>query len=191
MVIMDNNTIQKPASGKKYIHPNGTRAIKDGIKVSVETSDQVSLKKPNWFKVKVPSGKNFLSLKNKVNKLKLSSVCEESKCPNIGECWNHKTATLMVMGSVCTRACKFCSVDTGNPKGWFPCRCYVLRARGFCGRCPRRRAVCERGECERRRTRSGDRGGGAAVHRRASHDFDGRGAGRLIGTMMCHRWVGC
>ncbi len=118
MVIMDNNTIQKPASGKKYIHPNGTRAIKDGIKVSVETSDQVSLKKPNWFKVKVPSGKNFLSLKNKVNKLKLSSVCEESKCPNIGECWNHKTATLMVMGSVCTRACKFCSVDTGNPKGW-------------------------------------------------------------------------
>ena len=49
---------------------------------------------------------------------KLSSVCEESKCPNIGECWNHKTATLMVMGNVCTRACKFCSVDTGNPNGW-------------------------------------------------------------------------
>ena len=48
----------------------------------------------------------------------MSSVCEESKCPNIGECWNHKTATLMVMGNVCTRACKFCSVDTGNPKGW-------------------------------------------------------------------------
>ena len=53
-----------------------------------------------------------------MHELKLSSVCEESKCPNIGECWNHKTATLMVMGNVCTRACRFCSVDTGNPKGW-------------------------------------------------------------------------
>tara|TARA_B100000676_G_scaffold280264_1_gene304368 strand:- start:1673 stop:2665 length:993 start_codon:yes stop_codon:yes gene_type:complete len=118
MVIMDNNTIQKPASGEKYIHQNGTKAIKDGIKVSVEYPNQEPLKKPKWFKVKLPSGENFLSLKNKVHELKLSSVCEESKCPNIGECWNHKTATLMVMGSVCTRACKFCSVDTGNPKGW-------------------------------------------------------------------------
>ena len=118
MVIMDNNTIQKPASGDKYIHQNGTKAIKDGIKVSVEYPNQERLKKPKWFKVKVPSGENFSSLKNKVHELKLSSVCEESKCPNIGECWNHKTATLMVMGSVCTRACKFCSVDTGNPKGW-------------------------------------------------------------------------
>ena len=101
MVIMDNNTIQKPASGEKYIHQNGTKAIKDGVKGSVEYPNQEPLKKPKWFKVKLPSGENFLSLKNKVHELKLSSVCEESKCPNIGECWNHKTATLMLMGSVC------------------------------------------------------------------------------------------
>ena len=118
MSIMDNNTTQNTASGEKYLSRNGIKAIKDGIKVSVEYSDQTNPNKPNWFKVKIPTGENFLSLKNKVHELKLSSVCEESKCPNIGECWNHKTATLMVMGNVCTRACRFCSVDTGNPKGW-------------------------------------------------------------------------
>ena len=115
MVIMDNNTL-KPISGEKYRHQNGIKAIKDGIKISVEYSDEKSLKKPAWFKVPIPSGENFISLKNRVQKLNLSSVCEESKCPNIAECWNHKTATLMVMGNVCTRACKFCAVDTGNPK---------------------------------------------------------------------------
>ncbi|MAJ30767.1 MAG: lipoyl synthase [Gammaproteobacteria bacterium] len=117
MVIMDNNTL-KPISGEKYRHQNGIKAIKDGIKVSVEFSNEKSLKKPDWFKVPIPSGKNFISLRKRVQKLNLSSVCEESKCPNIAECWNHKTATLMVMGSVCTRACKFCAVDTGNPSGW-------------------------------------------------------------------------
>ena len=117
MVIMDNNTL-KPISGEKYRHQNGIKAIKDGIKVSVEYTGEKSLKKPDWFKVPMPSGENFISLKNRVKKLNLSSVCEESKCPNIGECWNHKTATLMVMGNVCTRACKFCAVDTGNQNGW-------------------------------------------------------------------------
>ena len=53
-----------------------------------------------------------------VNDHHLSTVCEESKCPNIGECWNNRTATLMVLGNICTRACRFCAVDTGNPKGW-------------------------------------------------------------------------
>ncbi|EQD77950.1 lipoic acid synthetase, partial [mine drainage metagenome] len=51
-------------------------------------------------------------------KHRLATVCEEAKCPNIGECWNAGTATLMLMGAVCTRACRFCSVDTGNPRGW-------------------------------------------------------------------------
>ena len=115
---MNNNTTDRVASGQKYQHPNGTMAIKDGIKVSVEYSDDTSLKKPSWFKVPLPSGKNYRLLKDRVHNLKLSSVCEESKCPNIAECWNHGTATLMVMGGVCTRACKFCAVDTGNPKGW-------------------------------------------------------------------------
>ena len=53
-----------------------------------------------------------------MDKHRLSTVCEEAKCPNIGECWSHGTATIMLMGAVCTRACRFCSVDTGNPQGW-------------------------------------------------------------------------
>jgi lipoic acid synthetase len=66
----------------------------------------------------VPSGKVFAEVRRNVRKHKLTTVCEESFCPNIGECWNNGTATIMVMGSVCTRACRFCAVDTGNPKGW-------------------------------------------------------------------------
>jgi lipoic acid synthetase len=57
-------------------------------------------------------------VRRNVRENRLSTVCEESKCPNIGECWNAGTATIMLMGSVCTRACRFCAVDTGNPKGW-------------------------------------------------------------------------
>jgi lipoic acid synthetase len=57
-------------------------------------------------------------LNNKSKKKRLNTVCEEGMCPNISECWSNGTATFMLMGSVCTRACKFCSVDTGNPKGW-------------------------------------------------------------------------
>ena len=91
---MDNSTTIKPTSGEKYHHRNG---IKDGIKISVEYTDTNTLKKPNWFKVSVPSGTNYSALKKKVHRLNLSSVCEESKCPNIAECWNNKTATLGIV----------------------------------------------------------------------------------------------
>ncbi len=66
----------------------------------------------------MPAGERFEAVNNNVRDHNLSTVCQESHCPNIGECWNNGTATIMVMGSVCTRACKFCAVDTGNPKGW-------------------------------------------------------------------------
>jgi lipoic acid synthetase len=66
----------------------------------------------------MPSGKGYSNTRNIVKEHRLSTVCEESMCPNIGECWNAGTATIMVLGSVCTRACRFCAVDTGNPKGW-------------------------------------------------------------------------
>ena len=66
----------------------------------------------------MPSGVNFSGVRQTVKEHRLSTVCEESMCPNIGECWNNGTATIMVMGSVCTRACRFCAVDTGNPHGW-------------------------------------------------------------------------
>ena len=64
------------------------------------------------------AGAGFSAVKNIVREHRLATVCEEAKCPNIGECWNAGTATIMLMGAVCTRACRFCSVDTGNPRGW-------------------------------------------------------------------------
>ena len=79
---------------------------------------EVALKKPSWLRAKAPSGTGFQTVKALVKEHRLATVCEEAKCPNIGECWNAGTATIMLMGAVCTRACRFCSVDTGNPRGW-------------------------------------------------------------------------
>ena len=76
------------------------------------------LKKPTWIKSRIPSGETYHSLKALVKSLKLSTVCESASCPNIGECWGGGTATLMLMGDLCTRGCRFCNVKTGNPKGW-------------------------------------------------------------------------
>ena len=70
------------------------------------------------MRVRPPGGENYKFLKHLMRSKQLHTVCEEAHCPNIGECWNAGTATIMVMGSVCTRACRFCAVDTGNPKGW-------------------------------------------------------------------------
>lgn len=105
-------------SGSKY-ERNGIRAIKDGVKRR-KNQDQQGVRggKPDWLRVRVPGGENYQQVKHIVREHRLSTVCEESMCPNIGECWNNGTATIMVMGSVCTRACRFCAVDTGNPKGW-------------------------------------------------------------------------
>ena len=105
-------------SGEKFVTPQGHKAIKNGIKRKESKSNHRSDKKPDWLKVRLPSGSRYHELKSNVRKNKLSTVCEESMCPNIGECWSHNTATIMLMGSVCTRACRFCSVDTGNPNGW-------------------------------------------------------------------------
>ena len=77
-----------------------------------------SRQKPDWFKVKIPSGEKYHSIKSLLRGLKLSTVCEEANCPNIGECWAGGTATLMLMGDLCTRGCRFCNVKTGNPKGF-------------------------------------------------------------------------
>lgn len=74
--------------------------------------------KPRYLKAKIPKGDNYKRLKSELRDKNLFTVCEEAKCPNLGECWEAKTATMMIMGDVCTRACKFCNVKTGNPKGW-------------------------------------------------------------------------
>lgn len=105
-------------SGTKYVSSQGTRAIKNGIKADPEAVPVPLGGKPPWLRARLASGAEFQALRHNVREHRLSTVCEESMCPNIGECWNHGTATLMVMGSVCTRACRFCAVDTGNPRGW-------------------------------------------------------------------------
>ncbi len=105
-------------SGEKYLTPQGFTAIRDGVKNHGELSAAPAARKPPWLKARSPSGAGFQSVRALVKEHRLATVCEEAKCPNIGECWNAGTATIMLMGAVCTRACRFCSVDTGNPHGW-------------------------------------------------------------------------
>jgi lipoic acid synthetase len=111
----------RPRSGEKYVTPQGFTAIRDGMKAAAAADAAGAaqiLRKPSWLRAKAPAGSGFQSVKALVKEHRLSTVCEEAKCPNIGECWNAGTATIMLMGAVCTRACRFCSVDTGNPRGW-------------------------------------------------------------------------
>jgi lipoic acid synthetase len=110
--------VVRRSSGEKYVTPQGGTAIRDGIKQSAGTEPLVVGRKPRWLRAPMPAGAKFDSVRGIVREHRLSTVCEEAKCPNIGECWNAGTATLMLMGAVCTRACRFCAVDTGNPRGW-------------------------------------------------------------------------
>jgi lipoyl synthase len=106
-------------SGEKYVTPQGFTAIKDGQKQRGATGQAPPTgRKPAWIRAQLPVGAGFGAVKGIVHEHRLATVCEEAKCPNIGECWNAGTATIMLMGAVCTRACRFCSVDTGNPRGW-------------------------------------------------------------------------
>ena len=100
----------------KTIKENGVVAIKNGMKPNSNKLIPIE-RKPTWLKVKSQNSRKFKELKGIVSVKKLHTVCEEAMCPNIQECWSHGTATFMLLGSVCTRACKFCAVDTGNPKG--------------------------------------------------------------------------
>ena len=74
-------------------------------------------KHPEWIRVRAPAGENYGQLRGLVHGLALHTVCEEAFCPNIGECWGAGTATMMILGDTCTRACRFCAVRTGNPRG--------------------------------------------------------------------------
>lgn len=104
-------------SGQKFVTDLGVTAIKDGIKARASTAAPTG-RKPAWLRVRVGGGERYQAVRETVRTHRLSTVCEESHCPNIGECWNNGTATIMLMGAVCTRACRFCAVDTGNPHGW-------------------------------------------------------------------------
>ena len=101
----------------KIVNRDGIKAVKNGQKAN-KYSDIPNTRKPNWIRVKATFDSRYNEVKQQVKEKRLNTVCEEGMCPNISECWSNGTATFMLMGSVCTRACKFCSVDTGNPKGW-------------------------------------------------------------------------
>lgn len=80
--------------------------------------DPLPERKPNWLKVKAPGSENYVRLKHLMRELNLHSVCEEAHCPNIGECWEHGTATFMILGDVCTRNCAYCAVAHGRPPAY-------------------------------------------------------------------------
>ncbi|MBK8660821.1 MAG: lipoyl synthase [Ignavibacteriales bacterium] len=72
-------------------------------------------RRPEWLKVKLPTGKNYVEVRNLMRNNKLNTVCEEARCPNLAECWNHRTATFMILGDTCTRSCGFCNIKVGLP----------------------------------------------------------------------------
>ncbi|MGI0001925.1 MAG: lipoyl synthase, partial [Nitrososphaeraceae archaeon] len=71
--------------------------------------------KPEWIKLKIPSGPMYTNVKKTLGSLELNTVCKEARCPNLSECWGMGTATIMIMGSICSRGCRFCSVNSGKP----------------------------------------------------------------------------
>jgi lipoyl synthase len=84
--------------------------------VQIDTAPRVRAPKPAWLKAKAPVGENYHGLKKLARSLNLHTVCESAQCPNIGECWEHKTATFMMLGNLCTRRCGFCAVPKGRPE---------------------------------------------------------------------------
>jgi lipoic acid synthetase len=89
-------------------------ASRRGIKLDVVHQEQ----KPSWLKVRAPGGESYTRLKQTLRRYDLYTVCEEARCPNVGECWRAGTATVMLLGHTCTRGCRFCAVTTGNPRGF-------------------------------------------------------------------------
>lgn len=87
-------------------------------KTNSSNINKLHIGKPAWLKSTIPTGEKFFEIRESLRERKLVTVCEEAKCPNIGKCWNHETATFMILGDTCTRACRFCHVKTGNPDGW-------------------------------------------------------------------------
>jgi len=104
-------------NGEKFQTEEGVRGVRRGLRPNSNAALLDVGHKPPWLRVRVPAGEHYQAVHDIVHSHILHTVCAESLCPNIAECWGRGTATLMLMGSVCTRACKFCAVDTGNPHG--------------------------------------------------------------------------
>jgi lipoic acid synthetase len=111
----------EPSGGGHHAPPEPISiAMGGGGLVGLPASDgsQALRRHPEWIKARLPSGENYHDLKRLLRGLNLNTVCEEAHCPNIGECWDQRTATIMILGDTCTRACGFCNIKTGRPT-WF------------------------------------------------------------------------
>jgi lipoic acid synthetase len=86
------------------------------MSITETNTEEKRTKKPDWLKVKLPTGKEYAMVRELVSEHKLHTICESGNCPNMGECWGAGTATFMILGNVCTRSCGFCAVATGRPK---------------------------------------------------------------------------
>jgi len=107
---------QPPGAAGHGVHEPPTIAMGGGTFTSPALDGSVAPRRhPEWIKARLPSGENYHDLKGIMRGLTLNTVCEEARCPNIGECWEQRTATIMILGDVCTRACGFCAVKTGRP----------------------------------------------------------------------------
>lgn len=93
--------------------PSGAPAARPDRGISVAAT---GVTRPDWLKVRAPGGPNYLALRDLVGAQRLHTVCESARCPNIGDCWERRTATFMILGDVCTRSCGFCAVKTGRPE---------------------------------------------------------------------------
>ncbi len=91
--------------------------IVSGTKIGAAAAGTPAAKKPDWLRVRLPGGERYEKLKRTVRELDLHTVCEEARCPNVGECWGAGTLTIMILGDTCTRGCRFCAVTTGDPRG--------------------------------------------------------------------------
>src|SRR5215210_8487985 len=106
---------QAGGHGGPGAHEPPTIAMGGGTFANTVDGSSAPRRHPDWIKARVPSGENYHELKGILRGLSLNTVCEEAHCPNIGECWEQRTATIMILGDVCTRACGFCAVKTGRP----------------------------------------------------------------------------
>lgn len=113
-LMTDSKDLISPSRRSPQTHQRGAEKL-SRIPVKVKPTDEV-LRKPSWIRARPPSGKNVNQIRKILRDRKLSSVCEEAACPNLGECFSHGTATFMIMGDICTRRCPFCDVAHGKPK---------------------------------------------------------------------------
>ncbi len=109
------SAILRALSSTTQIRPRRLRLVGEGAEVAAGLAVAPLPRHPEWIRMKMPSGKNYFDLRNRVKELGLHTVCQSASCPNIGECWDQKSLTIMILGGICTRSCQFCDVPTGRP----------------------------------------------------------------------------